>query len=260
MATSVKQAYGDWLVYSNRTNKLPKNFKFTQSDHVIFVGYTKQPKDTQLLYESKKYGTLYCTDITLSTYPCIINDTISGALCVTFVEKNGKRFVVLEQVKGRANLTSPQGNCDSGESLKETAIRETFEETGLIVENLKVLARAGMKKGGVYGGLRWNPVVSPGYFYGIAKCPDEWNLDDKVNKIDFENNEIKHLLVVDINSINELEKVQHNSKHETPLNGHHLVLIEEAIRRKYPEEQVQQRDVSMYVKHFETFEFITEGH
>jgi 8-oxo-dGTP pyrophosphatase MutT (NUDIX family) len=257
MAISVKDTYGDWLVYSNGTNKLPKGFEFEQTDHVIFKGYTKQPKNTQLLYESKKHGTLYCTETSLNTYPGIVNDTISGALCVTFVEKNGKRFVVLEQVKGRTYLTSPQGNCDSGELLKDTAIRETFEETGLIVENLKVLARAGMKKGGFYGGLRWNPVVSPGYFYGIAKCPDEWNLDDKVNKINFENNEIEYLLVVDINSINELEKVQHNSKHETLLNGHHLVLIEEAITRKYPEVQVQQRDISKYVKHFETFEFIT---
>ena len=258
MAKAIKHAYGDWVVDSNGTNKLPKGFEFEQTDHVIFKGYTEQPKDTQLLYESKKYGTLYCTEMTLNTYPRIVDDTISGALCVTFVEKNGTIFVVLVQVKGRTYLTSAQGNCDSGESLKDAAIRETCEETGLNVENLKVLAKAGMAKGGYYGGLRWNPVVSPGYFYGTAKCPDEWNLVDTVNKIDFEDTEIEYLLVVDINSINELEKVKHNSKHKTPLNGHHLILIEEAIRRKYPEVQVHQRDVSKYVKHFETFEFITD--
>jgi hypothetical protein len=36
MANSVKDAYGDWLVYSNGTNKLPEGFEFEQTDHVIF--------------------------------------------------------------------------------------------------------------------------------------------------------------------------------------------------------------------------------
>ncbi|MDB4353073.1 NUDIX hydrolase [Porticoccaceae bacterium] len=259
MAKAVKYSYGDWVVESNGTNKLPKGFMFKQTDHVIFKGYTEQPKDTQLLCESEKYGTLYCTEMTLNTYPRIIDDTISGALCVTFVEQNGIPFVVLVQVKGRKYLTSAQGNWDSGESLKEAAIRETREETCLNVENLKVLAKAGMVKGGYYGGLRWNPVVSSGYFYGTAKCPDDWNLVDMVNKIGMkDDNEIEYLLVVNINSINEVEKVKRDSIHETPLNGHHLVLIEEAIRRTYPEVPVSQRNISKYVKHFKIFEFITD--
>jgi 8-oxo-dGTP pyrophosphatase MutT (NUDIX family) len=258
MATAIKDGYGDVLVNSNGTNKLPEDFVFEQTDHVIFKGYTEQPKDTQLLYKSKKHGILYCTKTTLDTYPYIVDDTISGALCVIFIEKNDTRFVVLVQVKGRPYLTSAQGDRDSGESFKDTAIREAREETSLNVENLKVLAKSGMAKGGYYGGLRWNPVVSPGYFYGTAECPDEWNLTDTVNKIDSGDKDIEYLLVVDINSINELEKVKDNSKHKTPLNNHHLVLIEEAIRRKYPEVPVQQRDVSKYVKHFKIFEFITD--
>ena len=65
-------------------------------------------------------------------------------------------------------------------------------------------------------------------------------------------------MIVNINSINEVEKVKRDSIHETPLNGHHLVLIEEAIRRTYPEVPVSQRNISKYVKHFKIFEFITD--
>jgi hypothetical protein len=130
--------YGDTLVQSNGTNKLPEDFKIEQTNEVIFIGYTIQPINTILLYKSKRYGTLYCT--TKEKYPLIKNDSLIGSCCVTFVEKNNTIFIVLVQVKTRKYLMSPAGFSEFGESVQNSAIRETKEETGLTIENLNLLA------------------------------------------------------------------------------------------------------------------------
>ena len=52
----------------------------------------------------------------------------------TVVEKNGKYLLVDERCNGELVFNQPAGHLDSGETLVEAAVRETFEETGWHVQ------------------------------------------------------------------------------------------------------------------------------
>ena len=52
----------------------------------------------------------------------------------TVVEKNGKYLLVEERCNGELVFNQPAGHLDSGETLAEAAVRETFEETGWHVQ------------------------------------------------------------------------------------------------------------------------------
>ena len=61
------------------------------------------------------------------------SDFVTTIACGVICEENRKILMVREFKEGRYVWNQPVGHLNPGESLIETAIRETYEETGLIV-------------------------------------------------------------------------------------------------------------------------------
>ena len=64
----------------------------------------------------------------------------SGGIIVKKVE--GKMRLLLVSLPGVKGLVFPKGHVDSGETIKQAAIREVIEETGL--RNLKIIKKLGV--------------------------------------------------------------------------------------------------------------------
>ena len=62
---------------------------------------------------------------------------ILSNMCMVYNDK-GEILVQMRTKKDWSGLTFPGGHVEHGESFTEAAIRETFEETGLTVRNLKL--------------------------------------------------------------------------------------------------------------------------
>lgn len=83
---------------------------------------------------------IFANTIALKKCPTIINNMFTGSAVVTFVTCETETYVVLVQrVIGNQLLTNPcglRGNAD--ESFEKCAIREMFEETGIVgsLENI----------------------------------------------------------------------------------------------------------------------------
>ena len=125
--------YGDKLVEFDG-NSPPK-----LSGKVIYMGYDSVP-DLKMLYNSKKYGKLFATDETIAIYPPIRNDQTQGAGIIMLTEQNDDVFVVLVKCKNRETLSIPGGYSNAGESFRDTSIRETMEETCIMVSNIVHIA------------------------------------------------------------------------------------------------------------------------
>jgi len=225
MATYETNKFEDTLVESNGSNALPRDLVITPGMKCIFKGYADPPPGAAFLCDSQKYGTLYATPATQKVHPMIENDALLGGCAVVFVrkeqkenEQEGKLYVVLVQVKGRPYLMNPAGHRDFGETFCECAVRETKEETGLVIENLQPLAEWEFETW--FGGLKWNALFKA--FYATCKCPEEWELKEPVNRIDFvdDQDEVDYLLVVDVKHLD-----------KSGLTGHHLGLVKEAMEQ-----------------------------
>lgn len=240
MATIIKNEYGDTIVTSNGTNNLPDGFDLKQDKIIILKGYTIKPSDSVFLCNSNKYGELYCSEFTKKNFPKVKDGNIYGGCCVTFIEKNDKLFTVLVKAHDHAHITNPCGMTDFGETPKQSAARECLEETGLVVENLQPLGFWTFNC--KYGGLNWLSRTTS--FYGYAKCPENWNLDNDINKINFSdtNNEIDYILIVDVNSLDKID-----------FNGHHCQLVKEAVDRKNKKNILNKK---IYFKYLKSFKFI----
>lgn len=237
MATFIENKFGDILVESNKTNKLPDNFTVNQEKKTIFKDYTTAPEGTELLCESETYGVLYATKATMDVHPFIDeHDYMTGGCMVVFVEKNNKLYVTLVKVKGRPYIMNPAGHRNIGESYEKCAIRETKEETNIDIpiENVKPLATWTFNTG--FGGLKW--IGKTKAFYGITKCPNGFNFDtgteptiDELPKTYFmdKNDEVDYLMFIEINKFKQLR--DSGELNAINLNGHHLGLINEAIHR-----------------------------
>jgi len=185
----------------------------------IFKGFNDPPDHSEFLCDSVRHGRLYATSATMKVHPLIENDVMLGGCAVVFVRKKSQTYVVLVQVKGRHYLMNPAGHRNPGETYRECAVRETKEETGLVIENLHPLAIWEFKSG--YGGLQWDARTMA--FYATCDCPEDWELGESVNRIDIIDDEVDYLLVVDVKSLD-----------RTELGGHHLNLVNEACRRLNP--------------------------
>lgn len=61
-------------------------------------------------------------------------DFVTTIACGVICEENGKILMVREFKEGRFVWNQPVGHLDPHESLFDAAVRETYEETGLIVK------------------------------------------------------------------------------------------------------------------------------
>ncbi len=53
--------------------------------------------------------------------------------CADVIARVGEKFVVIERLSGPRGLAFPGGKVDPGETVEEAAVRELFEETGLVL-------------------------------------------------------------------------------------------------------------------------------
>lgn len=63
--------------------------------------------------------------------------SLPRATVATIVESGGKFLLVKEEVDGVTVYNQPAGHMEQGESIEEAAIRETYEETGWVVQPLR---------------------------------------------------------------------------------------------------------------------------
>ena len=60
-----------------------------------------------------------------------------SVVCVGSVVRSGKKILLARQSKGHSlegQWTIPWGKLDKGESPKQAAVRETYEEAGIVAE------------------------------------------------------------------------------------------------------------------------------
>lgn len=215
--------FGDTLVNSNGTHLLPKEIDDIDltTKNCIFIGYEDKDlqnlRDVELLYNSKKYGNLFATKTTKNIHPMLEDDYMLGSCMVVFVEHKNETYVILVQVKGRSYVMNPAGHRKWDESYEDCAKRETKEETGLDIIQSNPLAELTFSTG--FGGLKWTGKTVA--FYGYAKCPEEWNLNqDELNKIPSDDDDVDFLLACNINKLD-----------QSGLDGHHLQLVQVASRQ-----------------------------
>jgi len=65
------------------------------------------------------------------------NRSLPRATVATIVESEGRFLLVKEQVDGKTVYNQPAGHIELGESIPEAAVRETYEETGWVVQPLR---------------------------------------------------------------------------------------------------------------------------
>jgi ADP-ribose pyrophosphatase YjhB (NUDIX family) len=204
MVSVTTNKYGDTLVESNGSSfDLPVD----PEKKYIFKGFDTAPEGSSLMYNSDKFGPLFATKVAIKNHPRVENDIVLGGTTVVFISN----FTVLVKAKGRSFLTNPGGGAEWGETLRDSAVRETLEETGLIIKDPIPFAEWGFRR--KFGGLEWEN-ISVG-FYTTTDKPDKWNLSKKINRIDIDDEEIEYLIVADLDSLQELKD----------LTGLHLDLI-----------------------------------
>lgn len=73
-----------------------------------------------------------------------IGDYIKSAVAIILVEEQGKQCIIFEErahflKKQPGDICLPGGKLEKGETPRETAIREIFEELGIINENINIV-------------------------------------------------------------------------------------------------------------------------
>ena len=192
------------------------------NENTVCVGYTNAPAGTRFLCDSEKYGRLFASDATINNHPMIEDDMLVGACCCAFITNQGFTFVVLVQKKEQSSVANPTSYRNGGESYEDCARRKTKDVTGLDVTTLQPLAE--FKCDSRVWGLEWKTKTVA--FYGVAECPDDWDLNEKVNRIEFtdDNEEIDFLWVINVGALD----------CNIGLGSHDFYLIQEAVRRLHP--------------------------
>ena len=113
-----------------------------------------------------------------------------AAVLVCFFEKNGDYYFPLIRRPMHENnhpgqIALPGGSREEGETLEKTALREAFEEVGILPKNVDVI-----------GQMTPLPVPVSKYvifpFIGITKDEPKWNLNDR---------EVDELIVLKFNEL-----------------------------------------------------------
>ena len=64
---------------------------------------------------------------------------LSSGIVVFFRSKKSIEYLLLKHIQGHWSF--PKGHIEEGETLEETAIRETFEETGIAIRAESIIVR-----------------------------------------------------------------------------------------------------------------------
>ena len=103
--------------------------KMREYTHEEFVELVKSLNEEELLYLSKNYG----------GYPVLFRMALDERIChIPFIQtgaaiiiRNQKGEILLQERTDRNKWGLPGGCQDLGEDLRETAVREAYEETGI---------------------------------------------------------------------------------------------------------------------------------
>lgn len=204
--------YDDYLITFGGTGEIPKSFDPTNKK-IIYKNFTSCPPKAVFLYDSIKYGKLYCSEEMKNIHPYMkINennkkiDQLNGACCVVFIMNKHNLFCVLVKTS-RKHLTNPAGYSNWNEKPKDTAIREILEETNLVITNpIQTIQHVDKH---IFGQLEWTRSVTFVH-YAFAECPDSWLLNDNVNNINFtdENDEIEYIMVINTKILHSAKNVR----------------------------------------------------
>ncbi len=128
--------YGDIVIKYDETKDFPTTIDTNKKACVVM---THAPKNVFLPYligQTKEYGRIFGNSHAAKHFPQIEDDMLQGACLVIFAKYKTQTFAVLVQVKNRKYVMSPAGYKDRvlDETLLETAIRETLEETELKID------------------------------------------------------------------------------------------------------------------------------
>lgn len=111
--------------------------KMRDYTHEEFVELVQSLNEEQLLLLSSKYG----------GYPVLFRMALDQRIChIPFIQtgaaiiiRNEKNEILLQERTDRNKWGLPGGCQDLGEDLRETAVREAFEETGIKLDTNKII-------------------------------------------------------------------------------------------------------------------------
>jgi len=107
---------------------------------------TRDPLKDFTFVHSAKGIDIYANKLAKEKCPPIIDGRLCGVVAAVIVNVDSEQFAVLVKDRTKASLTNPAGFvAESSEAPVETAKREVFEETGLVVEKLVPCGRSSRK-------------------------------------------------------------------------------------------------------------------
>lgn len=162
--------------------------KMREYTHEEFVTLVQNLDENELIELSTKYG----------GYPVLFRMALDERIChIPFIQtgssivvRNEKEEILLQQRSDNRKWGLPGGCQDLGESLKRTAIRELYEETGIQVEEEELIlidTLSGEKRKRTYpnGDIVYNN--SSLYLINIRSNEINLNIDSESLKLEFFN-------------------------------------------------------------------------
>ena len=222
-----RNRFGDITVRYHRNKRVPNLFRYRNS--LVVIPYAPDEFNCEdlpcFLGRTKELGNLFGNEYAGKHFPEIQNGMIMGGCSVIFVQDKERTFVVLVQVKKSKYLMNAAGFAERGESFKDAAIREAFEETGLKIKPDAWEPLASWTLWKKYAGLSIPGETVSGYAF--SEMPAQWKdkISGPITNIKVENEEIESITLFDVAYLPLYQKFNEDRVFSSDFSGHHLNLV-----------------------------------
>ncbi len=223
-------AFGDINVEFVPDKCLP-DLDYEMKNHIVLWNAPAYFEDKRLPYfigRTKLHGNIFGNKHAHNHFPVIENDMLQGGCTVMFAESSGVNYAVLVQIKKRPYVMNAAGYMNRDDtSLKDAAIREVLEETGLKIQPETWKKFAEWKFIVTFAGLSFEGYTQCG-MCRIYNLPIEWTAEKKQTPVIIvpvaDNDETESIVLIDVDALRSSDQLTLPTK----FSGHHFNLVIQA--------------------------------